>query len=225
MTYRPQILRACVAVVALAATACSTPLANGPEQAFNINERFPISVQPRMMTLRLIYNGQAALDENATGQIARFAQDYLSHGSGSIAVAPPNGNQAVANLVVDELVERGVSRNQIMVGGANAPGPADDIRLTFIRYVAEAPACGNWSTSLAFTAGNTVPPNFGCATQHNLAAMVSDPRDLVTPDTSGQPDAQRRLTVLDRYRRGQPTPAEKSEDQNAFVSEAIEGVQ
>jgi pilus assembly protein CpaD len=218
MTYRPQILRACVAVVALAAAACSTPAANGPDQVFNINERFPISVQPRMMTLRLNYNGQGALDENAAGQIARFARDYLSHGSGSLAIAPPNGNPQVANLVVDELVATGVARNQIMVGGANAPGPADDIRLTFIRYVAEAPACGNWSSNLAYSASNTLPPNFGCATQHNLAAMVSDPRDLVTPDTSGQPDAQRRLTVLDKYRKGEITQADKTDEQNALIS-------
>jgi len=224
MTYLPQILRACVAVVALAASACSTPLANGPDQAFDINARFPISVQPRMMTLRLLYNGQPALDDNAQGQIGRFAQDYLSHGSGSLAIAPPNGNQAVANLVVDELVARGVSRNQIMVGGANAPGPADDIRLTYIRYVAEAPSCGDWSTNLGFTAGNTLPPNFGCATQHNIAAMVSDPRDLLTPDTSGQPDAQRRLIVLDKYRKGEVTQADKTDDQNAFVSDVQAGM-
>jgi pilus assembly protein CpaD len=218
MTNRSHILRACVALVALAAAGCSTPIANGPEQAFDINAQFPVSVQPRMMTLRLLYNGQPALAEDAQGQIARFAQDYLSHGSGSLAVAPPNGNQAVANLVVDELVARGVSRNQIMVGGANVPGPADDIRLTYIRYIAEAPACGDWSTNLGFTAGNTLPPNFGCATQHNIAAMVSDPRDLVTPDTSGQPDAQRRLTVLDKYRKGEITQADKTDDQNALIS-------
>ena len=218
MTDFPKILRACVAGLALATAACSTPAANGPEQAFNINEQFPISVQPRMMTLRLLYNGQAALDENATGQIARFAQDYMSHGSGSLAIAPPAGNPQVANLVVDELVARGVSRNQIMVGGANAPGPADDIRLTYIRYVAEAQRCGDWSSNLAYTAGNTLPPNFGCATQHNLAAMVSDPRDLVTPDSSGQPDAQRRLTVLDKYRKGEVTPANKTNEQSAVIS-------
>ncbi len=224
MTYLPQILRACVAAVALAAAACSTPAANGPDQVFNPNERFPISVQPRMMTLRLLYNGQPALDENATGQIARFAQDYLSHGSGSIAVTPPNGNPAVGNVVVDELLELGVSRNQFMLGGANAPGPADDIRLTYIRYVAEAPPCGDWSSSLSYTASNTPPPNFGCSTQHNLAAMVSDPRDLLSPDTSGQPDAQRRLTVLDKYRAGEATPAAKTEEQSAIISDAVGGM-
>jgi pilus assembly protein CpaD len=218
MTHLPNILRACVALVALATAACSTPTANGPEQAFDLNQQFPISVQPRMMTLRLVYNGQAALDENATGQIARFAHDYLSYGSGSIAVAPPNANPQVADLVINELLDRGVSRNQIMVGGANTPGPADDIRLTYIRYVAEAPSCGDWSSSLAFTAGNTRPPNFGCATQHNVAAMVSDPRDLLAPQAQGAADAQRRITVIDRYRRGEPTPANTTDEQTAEIS-------
>ena len=217
------VLRACIAAAALAvAAACSTPVANGPEQVFDINQRFPISVQPRMMTLRLLYNGQAALDQDAIGQIARFAGDYLSHGSGSIAVVPPSGNAAVSNLVVNQLLESGVSRNQIMVGAGNA-GPSDDIRLTFIRYVAESPACGNWSTNLGFTAGNTLPPDFGCTTQHNIAAMVADPRDLLSPDTTGQADAQRRLTVLDKYRTGQPTPAEKTDAQSVVISNVGKG--
>jgi pilus assembly protein CpaD len=199
-------------------------MANGPEQAYDRDARFPISVQPRMMTLRLLYNGQSALDDNARGQIARFAQQYLSNGSGSIAVAPPNGNPSAANLAVDELLENGVGRNQVMVGAANAPGPSDDIRITFIRYVAESAPCGDWSANLGKTASNTVPPNFGCATQRNVAAMVADPRDLVMPDSSGQPDAQRRLTVLDRYRRGLPTPAQKTEEQSAIISTAVGGM-
>jgi len=218
-----QILRACVAVAAVAVAACSTPLRNGPEQAFDINQSFPITVQPRMMTLRLPYNGQAALDQNASGQLSRFAQDYLSYGSGSIAVASPSGYPGVSDLVVNQLIENGVGRNQIMVGQVNAPGPNEDIRVTFIRYVAESPACGDWSTNLGYTAGNTTPPNFGCSTQRNIAAQVADPRDLLMPDTSGQADAQRRLTVLDRYRAGTPTTAIKPEEFNAIVSDVAAG--
>jgi len=218
MTRFSNFLRACVAVAAIATAACSTPASNGPDQVFDRDMRFPISVQPRMMTLRLLYNGQASLSEDAAGQIGRFAGDYLSHGSGSIAIAPPAGNSSVSDLVVRELLERGVSRNQIMVGGTNATGPADDIRLTYIRYVAESPPCGDWSENLGYSASNTAPSNFGCATQRNIAAMVADPRDLLTPDTSGQADAQRRLTVLDKYRRGEPTPAEKTEAQTAVIS-------
>ena len=223
MTRFPKILRACIAVASVAAAsiaaACSTPVSNGAAQVYDRDQRFPISVQPRMMTLRLLYNGQATLDENASGQIARFARDYLSYGSGSIAVAPPSGNPAASDLIVGELLGSGVSRNQIMVGTANAPGPSDDFRITYIRYVAESPACGDWSDNLGRTASNTAPNNFGCATQRNIAAMVADPRDLLSPDRSGMADAQRRLTVLDNYRKGVPTPAETTEAQSAFIAD------
>jgi pilus assembly protein CpaD len=216
MTTVSKILRACAMAAIPIAAACSTPVVNGPEQEFNVNERYPISVQPRMMSLNLIYNGQAELDQNQGGQLARFAEDYLAHGSGSISVSGPSA--AAANVVVESLLEIGVARTQIMVGGAQGPNPLNDIRVTYIRYVAEAPPCGNWSSNLSHTAGNVLPPNFGCATQHNFAAMVADPRDLVAPDTTGQADAQRRLTVLQKYRAGEATPAARSEQQSGAVS-------
>ncbi len=169
-----------------------------------------------MMSLALPYNGQAALDQNTGGQLSRFAEDYLTHGSGSIGVAGPNN--AASNLVVESLLEIGVVRTQIMVGPNTGAAANNDIRVTYIRYVAEVPPCGDWSTNLAISASNTRPPNFGCATQHNMAAMVADPRDLVAPDTSGQADAQRRLTILERYRAGEPTAAQRTDAQSAGVS-------
>lgn len=216
MTKLSKVLRVCAMAALPIAAACSTPVVNGPEQEFNVNQRYPISVQPRMMSLNLIYNGQSALDQNQAGQLSRFAEDYLSHGSGSISVSGPSA--AAADIVVAGLLEIGVARTQIMVGGAQGPNPLNDIRLTYIRYVAEAPPCGNWSQNLTNTASNVLPPNFGCATQHNIAAMIADPRDLVTPDTSGQSDAQRRLTVLQKYREGTATPAQTSEKQSGAVS-------
>jgi len=104
----------------------------------------------------------------------------------------------------------GVPRDRILIGSPDTLD-ADDVRLSYIRYQAHAEACGDWSVNLASTSANHRSPNFGCATQHNLAAMVADPRDLLAPDSSvGQPDAQRRLTVLDKYRKGDPTPAAKT---------------
>jgi pilus assembly protein CpaD len=210
MTKPSLFLRMCAMAAFPLAAACSSPLINGPEQEFNVNQRYPIAVQPRMMSLDILYNGQPELDQNQTGQLARFAEDYLSHGSGSIGVAGPTG--AAADLAVQTLLEIGVARTQIMVGSSTGPNPLNDIRVTYIRYVAEAPPCGDWSVTLTYTANNILPPNFGCATQHNIAAMVADPRDLVTPDRSGQADAERRLTVLQKYRAGQPTPGAKTAD-------------
>ena len=47
--------------------------------------------------------------------------------------------------------------------------------------------------------------NFGCASQQNLAAQIADPRDLLSPRGVDSIDAGRRTTVLDNYRRGEPT--------------------
>ena len=216
MTKLSKVLRVCAMAALPIAAACSTPVVNGPEQEFNVNQRYPISVQPRMMSLGLLYNGQPELDQNQNGQLARFAEDYLSHGSGSIGVSGPTA--AATELAVASLLEIGVARTQIMVGGAQGPNPLNDIRVTYIRYIAEAPPCGNWSQNLTYTASNVLPPNFGCATQHNFAAMVADPRDLVAPDTTGQADAQRRLTVLQKYRAGEATPAQQTDKQSDAVS-------
>ena len=52
-------------------------------------------------------------------------------------------------------------------------------------YTASTETCGDWSENEAFTADNLTPKNFGCSVQHNIAAMVADPRDLLGPREAG----------------------------------------
>ena len=75
--------------------------------------------------------------------------------------------------------------------------------------------CGDWSRNAGDTASNLPMPNFGCASQHNLAAMVTDPRDLVSPRAMGPSDAARREIVMQAYQAGKPTAATKTADQSA----------
>jgi pilus assembly protein CpaD len=42
--------------------------------------------------------------------------------------------------------------------------------------------CGDWSEDLSNTGRNDVMPNHGCAVQANIAAMLADPKDVVTPN-------------------------------------------
>jgi pilus assembly protein CpaD len=60
-------------------------------------------------------------------------------------------------------------------------------------------------------------PNFGCAQQHNLAAQVANPADLLGPRTVEPADGERRAVVFDKFRQGRPTPAEKSQDERIQV--------
>lgn len=62
------------------------------------------------------------------------------------------------------------------------PGQA---RVTIVRSRASVPGCPNWTASSDATLGNGLSPNYGCATNGNLAAMVADPEDLL----QGRPGA------------------------------------
>ena len=71
----------------------------------------------------------------------------------------------------------------------------------------------------AYDPSNRLAPNHGCATQNNLAAMVADPADLVGPKTMTPADAGRRNTVLEKYRAGEATATQRSEQDSGAVSE------
>ncbi len=199
MTHSNSVLRGCAALAALALLACAAPV-NGPEDAITVQQRYPITVE-----------------------LERFARDYLDNGSGSLAIAGSRRNPAVPAAVADRLVTLGVPRDRIMIGNPDNADTGDDVRLSYIRYQAHAEACGDWSVNLGETSANKRSPNFGCATQHNLAAMVADPRDLVSPKPLDSNDVQRRLTVLDRYRKGETTIATKAPEQSGSISQVGAG--
>jgi pilus assembly protein CpaD len=112
-----------------------------------------------------------------------------------------------------------VPRARILVGTHEAAGGDALVEIGYVGYVAQSDPCGDWSKDLAETASNQSAPNFGCAVQHNIAAMVADPRDLVQPRPSTDADAVRRNTVLGNYEKGKVTAAEKTQDQSAKVSD------
>jgi len=211
------VFRGCVAIAALLTAACANPI-NGPLDNPRYEDRFPISVEPHMEALRLPYDAaRADIDEAGSGELQRFARDYLNAGSGTIGIVAPRRAPELAGNIADRLVALGIPRNRIMIGGETALA-TDEVRITYIRYRAEAPACGDWSVNLGYTAANHAAPNLGCATQHNLAAMVADPRDLAKPQPLDAGDPARRLTVLDKYRKGEITIADKEKEQSGEVS-------
>ena len=155
MTHIQKLLRASAAAAALCIAACSTPAVNGPEANFDPKVAHPIGVEPQMMTLRLPYDGRSQLDQTANSQLTRFASDYLDHGSGAIAVSAPNRLGDAPEDIADRLVGLGVPRDRILVGSQDEAG-ANGVKLTYIRYVAQAPVCGDFSKNLTETAGNMV---------------------------------------------------------------------
>lgn len=79
-----------------------------------------------------------------------------------------------------------VSETAPVTAGAITPGTA---RIVVTRSTASVPNCPNWSKTTEANFNSSTHPNYGCAVNSNLAAMVADPEDLVrgresTPENS-----------------------------------------
>jgi pilus assembly protein CpaD len=214
-------------VGALAAGCTQAPHTNGPIHAFDVQREYPITVEPQVATLVVkVDDGLQGLARGEERRIKAFVEEWKTHGQGILNAAAPSGsNQAASASAVDEL-RKVLARSGVEKGAVQYTSykPANDddapITLSFVAYQAVASECGgDWSENLAFTPRNLPWPEFGCSTQHNFAAIVADPRDLIEPRTTDPADAMRRGTVFEKYRAGQPTrTSDESEADSGQVS-------
>ncbi|GAA0779670.1 pilus assembly protein [Roseibium denhamense] len=163
--------------------------------------------------------------------VTQFAMESRTQGNGKVEVLIPSGaaNESAVHSVSKDirtaLQRGGLSRSQISTrtypvsdAGADAP-----IRLSYIAMQATAGKCGNWPKNITGGIGeNNNYYNFGCASQANLAAIVENPSDLITPRASTPADRQRRATVFENYRAGQITAGEYEEGVGAEVADVAQ---
>jgi pilus assembly protein CpaD len=182
-------------------------------------QRLAISVEP----------GQAALNGGDRAQLTAFANDYLRYGHGALVLETPSGGanaDAASMLAADArraLVDAGVSYAAIAGSTRAANGDGAPLLVSFSRFEAQAPDCAPlWEQDLAHQSNNQPWPSFGCATNANLAALVEDPSDLLHPRGEDPRDSGRRDTVMEAYRAGEQTHAERTADERVTISNAVQ---
>jgi pilus assembly protein CpaD len=80
------------------------------------------------------------------------------------------------------------------------------VRVIVSRTRAEVPGCPKWEQAPSFNYTNRSTPNFGCAVNANLAAMVANPEDLFRGrDNGGLGDTQTASKAVEYYRTNPPT--------------------
>ena len=195
------------------------PLARHPIMVSDQGEQLDVEAPP----------GAVRLAPRQRSDVYHFVGSFKSAGNGRLLVSAPSGSKneiAAMNLLgeIRAIVRRsGVSPHAVdyhpyQAGGRrNAP-----IQITYRRYHAQGPECGDWSTNLADDPQNLPYPNLGCATQSNLAAVVANPRDLLEPRAATPRSSERRDVVWDKYIKGEPTAAERSDEEKTTVSEVAE---
>jgi len=183
-------------------------------------ERFPIEVAKGSVRLD-VSTKRPSLGERQEDAVARFAQDANASGAPRIRIQRPRSAataDAVAGRVAQILVMNGIEPESILeseyAGGRGAP-----VIITFQRKIAVTPECGDWSEDIAVTGKNEPPPDFGCATQNNIAAVVANPEDFEVPRTATAPDAMRRNQVFVDYRKPKNTATPLSSQETQTVSE------
>ena len=220
-----RVLQVLSVAAVLLAGSCAAPSNDG--SVFEDGMRnHPITVAPHYETVRVAFSdASAGLSHEDGTKLAGFVEDYLTRGDGAISVSAPSGPDSSAALSYfgEQLAHMGVPRPRILVGTHDASNGDTRVEIGYIVYDAKTDPCGNWSQDAGDTAANLPLPDFGCSVQHNVAAMVSDPRDLMTPRGMGPGDATRRETVIGTYEKAQSTASQKSQDQNATLSQVGSG--
>jgi len=180
---------------------------------------YPISAEPVYRAMKL--PNSETLSASDAADLSAFVDDYMARGNGAISVSVPTS--AYSSRVITALGERiadlGVPRSHILVGVQNLTSAEGRVEVGYMSFEAHTAPCGDWSDNAGQSFENAPLPGYGCSVQHNIAAQVADPRDLVQSRGLGTPDATQRMQVFNKYEQGQTTQSQKTSAQSGAISE------
>jgi pilus assembly protein CpaD len=173
-------------------------------------ERYPISVVDKPYKLTIpARTGKIANDD--MNRLLSFARAAQGKGASPVIVSYPSGSRKAAAASQEAVIilrNQGVQPDKIRRATYN--GKSDVVALSFTQRVAETKPCGDWSQGLSTHSKNEPSPNFTCANQSNLAAMVSNPDNFIEPSRPGSRDAAGQIPALQTYQSGTWTSSSNS---------------
>jgi pilus assembly protein CpaD len=187
-----------------------SPRFQAPFTLANPNERHPIAVRQGEVSLDLaVYPGSSGLNESQKSQVYGFLLDYKSQSAERLLIRAPSGgaNETAAMRAYDD-VRKAMRRADVDPRSValepyfGNDDPSAPLRVSYLKFVAEAPDCPDWSENVGRDPQNMPYPNMGCATQRNFAAMVANPEDLLHPRGETPRPGERRDNVWGKYVKG-----------------------
>lgn len=124
-----------------------------------------------------------------------------------IAIDDPLASAAVREDVAAVASRYGIllSEGTPVTSGYVDPG---NVRVVVTRSTAHVPGCPDWSDGYSTTLGNKASPNFGCAVNSNLAAMIANPEHLLEGEKgTGETVVMSSNKAIETYRDTEPTGA------------------
>lgn len=190
--------------------------------------KYPIVVAEGPETLDIpVGYGSAGLGDTTRAKVRAFAADAAERATSTLVILAPSGaaNDAAAGAIArqarSEALAAGLSKSVVemrpyAVADRSAAAP---VRLTYNRIKAQSPRCGRWEGEIIERHTNGDGVEFGCATQANLAAMIADPEDLVSPRAATPAAGARRVWVLGQWVTGETTSTSEELDTTGTTEE------
>jgi pilus assembly protein CpaD len=196
--------------------------------------RHPIAIQEADRSV-VVFVGHArgGLSASQRADVIGLARIWVSEGTGAIVadvpVDTPNARaaQSAFREIQALLSAGGVPPRGIALRHYHPDDPRTlaTIRLSYPRMAAVAGPCGLWPEDLGPSIRdrsyfeNKSYYNFGCAYQHNMAAMIDNPADLVQPRPETPAYTVRRTEGFEKYRQGNPTTTTYPDSDKAKLSD------
>jgi pilus assembly protein CpaD len=234
--YRKPLLSGLLLGLALGLAGCNTTsdqiITGGVPE--DVRARHPIAIEEGTHSIVVfVGRGRGGLSPEQRSDVAGLGRSWVHEGTGAIVAEVPVGtpNARAAASAYHEiravLLASGVPPNGVVLHNY-APGdpqffPA--IRLSYPKIKATAGPCGLWPEDLGPSVldpsynDNKSYYNFGCSTQHNMAAMIDNPADLEQPRAEAPAYTARRNEGFEKYRKGEPTTTNYPESDKAKLSD------
>jgi pilus assembly protein CpaD len=205
-------MRSIVVATALLLAGCET------YYVADYQERFPVAVQRETPLLLVAFRpGATELAPDEAARLDAFLHGYRLQHSGPLTVTAASAG-AANRLAVERLgaiearaIAAGIPKSFVALALADPSPGAGDAVVTYERYTAQVPECGDWTKNVAADWTNTPSSNFGCATQRNFGLMTADPKDLLANRGPGTRDATHMSDQIGKWRTGAPTVATPQE--------------
>ncbi len=170
-------------------------------------QRHPIGFTRRAENLDVeVPAGATGLSANQHVDVYRFLQRYKHEATGRLVITVPSAARDQAAIarstqnIQAHVAAAGIDyRMRRSEGGEPRSEVAPSIRLSYQRPIAVPPDCNHWAEDVGRNEERIPYPNWGCATQRNIAVMVDNARDLRRPQAEDPRSSERRSVTWSAY--------------------------
>jgi pilus assembly protein CpaD len=187
-------------IAALSSAGCTTQeIADETQYVPNSgSEQYPIKVAKGPVSID-VSSADGTLQPAQINRVSAFARQASSAGLTPVTVSRPSGggkSSRVAYEVANLLAQQGVPAQLIKIRTYRASGSAP-VKISYSTTRATVRPCGDWSIDVTNSRSNEIATNHGCAVQSNMAAMIANPNDLLTPRATTPALGSTRVDAVD----------------------------